>query len=69
MEREIVTNGFETIDGCLHRHDISTEMIEKVLSHEKNRHLAILPPLPPAKTVIFVPAIEAKVKEVKQLWD
>lgn len=68
MERIIFMNGFETIDGCLHRHEISTEVIEKVLKHEKNRHLASLALIPEKGTEIFVPQVEAKVKEIKQLW-
>lgn len=68
MEREIFANGFETVDGCLHRHEITTEMLETVLNHERNRHLATLPLILPKQTVIYVPNIEPHIKEVKQLW-
>ncbi len=65
----IVANGFETLDGCLHRHDISTALIEVVLMHEQNRQLASLPIILPAQTKIYVPDQAPKTKEIKQLWD
>ena len=67
--REIKTNGFETIDGCLDRHDISTTLLESVLQHKANRHLATLSSIIPARTVIYVPAETPAIKEVKHLWD
>lgn len=69
ISRTIEANGFETLDGCLHRNDISTALVESVLSHEKNRHLATLPLILPARTKIHVPDQAPKAKEIKQLWD
>lgn len=65
----IVTNGFETLDACLYRHDISTALVEVVLTHNRNRHLASLTNILPAQTEIYVPDQAPKTKEIKQLWD
>lgn len=67
--RTIIANGFESIDGCLHRHQISTDLFETVLTHERNRHLASLSRILPVRTEITVPTDLSKAKEVKQLWD
>lgn len=67
--RTILANGFESLDCCLYRHAIDTSLFEVVLNHEKNRHLATLSRILPARTEIFVPDQAPKAKEVKQLWD
>lgn len=69
LNQIILANGFETLDGCLHRHDINTALTEVVLTHDRNRHLAILPIILPARTKIYVPDQAPKTKEIKQLWD
>ncbi|UNM95502.1 hypothetical protein MMG00_12910 [Ignatzschineria rhizosphaerae] len=69
VNRTIEANGFETLDGCLYRNEISTALLEAVLTHEKNRHLATLPTTLPVRTKIYVPHNRVQKKEIKQLWD
>ncbi|UNM96724.1 hypothetical protein MMG00_02395 [Ignatzschineria rhizosphaerae] len=66
--RKVVASGFETIDGCLYRHQINASL-EDVLKLESNRHLAGLPNIVPARTVINVPLDKPVVKETVNLWD
>lgn len=63
----ITSSGFETIDGCLHRHDISASL-EDVLKLERNRHLATLPAILPPRTKIYMPILRPVTKEVVNLW-
>lgn len=66
----IETNGFETLDGCLFRHQVSTDNINKVLTMIENKMLSTMPILPPARTQIIVPAAVTNI-EIKRvsLWD
>lgn len=64
---EVTANGFETLDGCLYRNNISVTL-EDVLRLENNRHLAILPLILPARTVIYIPEERPKKKETINLW-
>lgn len=67
----ITTNGFETVDGCLFRNDVDTGLFDVVISHARNRHLPLLPIIPPAGVTVYVPENEQAVREqrVVQLWD
>lgn len=64
---EIITNGFETVDGCIHRYGLNVRL-EDVLTFEKNRHLALLPAILPARITIYVPAEKPAIKETVSLW-
>lgn len=65
--KRIFTNGFETIDGCLYRHNLSL-LVEDVLQFKRNRHLATQPEILPPRTIIYLPKERPKVQEVIQLW-
>lgn len=65
---KITANGFETIDGALYRANLNVA-IEEVLNLEANRHLATLPLILPARTVIYIPEERPKKKETINLWD
>ena len=67
MSNFIMTNGFETIDGCIHRHKLNMRL-EDVLTFEKNRHLALLPAILPARSKIYLPEEKPAVKETVSLW-
>ena len=64
---KITANGFETIDGCLYRNNLNVA-IEDVLNLESNRHLATMPLILPARTVIYIPEERPKKKETINLW-
>lgn len=66
--KKIMASGFETVDGCLYRHQLNVSL-EDVLQLESNRHLATLPNILPARTVINVPADKPVVKETVSLWN
>lgn len=67
MSNFIITNGFETIDGCIYRHQLNVHL-EDVLTFEKNRHLALLPAILPARSTIYLPDEKPAVIETVSLW-
>lgn len=65
----IIASGFETLDGCLYRNNLPTLMLDSVLQHSRNRHLAYQNSILKAGTEIYVPEIQKEEKRTVSLWD
>ena len=77
--KKIMASGFETVDGCLHRHQLNVSLEDVLqlesnrhlatLPFEQNRHLAVLPAILPARSKIYLPQDKPVVKETVSLWN
>ncbi|MBS7827391.1 phage tail protein [Wohlfahrtiimonas chitiniclastica] len=67
--RKLIANGQQTIDAALYAASVPTSQFDQVIMMKENRHLAMLPAILPARTVIYLPEYKAPVKQTISLWD